>query len=446
MSTRPRPQSDFIQGGQSTVEQDASPAALFYLFQEVSKLTSPVHCSFLDTNSPSKWHNETSRQDNFRPKNEDDDACSFQSSTSSCQHSLSYMSTYNQVNAVKEGSHRSMVATLLEPRHECSSPWKVLSLINLQCERLMHRREVEESNPSSGSPTKSAHPTAASVVQQKPTTTSLLICERHEIGSSIHPVEDVSKSKPHCCAKDHTVDYGIKPQTAEKHSDKMEIMFSPNGQLVCSQECKMGSFSPEQNILNLPFSENALQQMQILRASQNTDPTFDLNTNASVALSKPALTLDYNSNYTLTTEPQCETPVPTLSSILPSSLVFSSSKCQSLPEQDEEFTGSQPERTGSPTEDESTPVLKSYNVPSSSKINHSLGQKEDNSQQWKTKTPRKQPHPSRSVDIQDPYLQGVSFRMDTEVDDSKEQCRLLITSKFRYSHIDSNFAYQFRRL
>ncbi|KAM7419084.1 hypothetical protein PAMA_016276 [Pampus argenteus] len=48
----------------------------------------------------------------------------------------------------------------------------------------------------------------------------------------------------------------------------------------------------------------------------------------------------------------------------------------------------------------------------------------------RTKTPRKQPNPSRSADIQDPDFQGVTFRMDTELDDSQEQCRLLITSKY----------------
>ncbi|XP_029921391.1 GATA-type zinc finger protein 1 isoform X2 [Myripristis murdjan] len=49
---------------------------------------------------------------------------------------------------------------------------------------------------------------------------------------------------------------------------------------------------------------------------------------------------------------------------------------------------------------------------------------------WRTKTPRKQPHPSRSADIQDPDFQGVTFRMETVLDDSREQCRLLITSKY----------------
>uniref|UniRef100_A0A3Q2DS59 Zinc finger GATA like protein 1 n=1 Tax=Cyprinodon variegatus TaxID=28743 RepID=A0A3Q2DS59_CYPVA len=46
------------------------------------------------------------------------------------------------------------------------------------------------------------------------------------------------------------------------------------------------------------------------------------------------------------------------------------------------------------------------------------------------KTQRKQPHPSRSADIQDPGFQGVAFRIEAELDDNREQCRLLITSKY----------------
>ncbi|KAL1005782.1 hypothetical protein UPYG_G00063940 [Umbra pygmaea] len=46
-----------------------------------------------------------------------------------------------------------------------------------------------------------------------------------------------------------------------------------------------------------------------------------------------------------------------------------------------------------------------------------------------TKTPRKQANPSRSADVRDPDFQGVTFSMQTELDDRREQCRLLITSK-----------------
>ncbi|KAK5865974.1 hypothetical protein PBY51_020202 [Eleginops maclovinus] len=53
MSTIPRTQAAFIQGNQITIEHEASTSALVYLFQEVSKIASPIHNSFLDINSPS---------------------------------------------------------------------------------------------------------------------------------------------------------------------------------------------------------------------------------------------------------------------------------------------------------------------------------------------------------------------------------------------------------
>ncbi|XP_046714860.1 GATA-type zinc finger protein 1 [Silurus meridionalis] len=46
------------------------------------------------------------------------------------------------------------------------------------------------------------------------------------------------------------------------------------------------------------------------------------------------------------------------------------------------------------------------------------------------RTPRKQSHPVRSPDLQDPGLQGVTFSMHTELDHSTDQCRLLITSNY----------------
>uniref|UniRef100_A0A4W4EC26 Zinc finger GATA like protein 1 n=1 Tax=Electrophorus electricus TaxID=8005 RepID=A0A4W4EC26_ELEEL len=47
------------------------------------------------------------------------------------------------------------------------------------------------------------------------------------------------------------------------------------------------------------------------------------------------------------------------------------------------------------------------------------------------RTPRKQAHPARSPDLQDPELQGVTFSMHTELDHNTDQCRLLITSNYR---------------
>ncbi|KAI7807343.1 GATA-type zinc finger protein 1 [Triplophysa rosa] len=46
------------------------------------------------------------------------------------------------------------------------------------------------------------------------------------------------------------------------------------------------------------------------------------------------------------------------------------------------------------------------------------------------RTQRKQPHPARSPDPQDPDVQGVTFSMHPEVDTSTDQCKLVITSNY----------------
>lgn len=47
------------------------------------------------------------------------------------------------------------------------------------------------------------------------------------------------------------------------------------------------------------------------------------------------------------------------------------------------------------------------------------------------KTRRKQARPTRSADVADPDFQGVMFRMEGQLDCSRRECRLLITSKYR---------------
>ncbi|XP_044201841.1 GATA-type zinc finger protein 1 [Thunnus albacares] len=492
MSTGQETQAAFFQGNQSTVEQDASQSALFYLFQEVNKLAPPIHNSFLNTDSLSTWLNETSRQDHFRVKREEEHAHSFQTSNSSCQHSLSRMSPYNKVKKGKQESQSSKVITLVEEYPECNSPWKVLTLINLQCERLMHQRDVEELDTRSvSSTTKLGYSIAKSLTAAADVTAqgvggdcvsvehtlrpSVLICERQEITSGVGPVNDVrgdssggdSSYKPHHCMKDFEVCCSVQAQIPEEtntvrpelmeenapHRDKKKVKMS-NRQSEQNQESKKGCFSAEQDIFNLPFSENALLQTHILNASIKTQLTFNSNEDVSVTLSKPTLILDYNANLALTTELPCDTQLTPPSSVLPSSqsasLSFSTAESRHSLSKQDEITSSQPECSRAPTEEKSPPVaqLKSSNYQGQTNLSpsetikpeprpvqkeeteHYSTQHRSSECTWRTKTPRKQPNPSRSADIQDPDFQGVTFRMDTELDDSKEQCRLLITSKY----------------
>ncbi|XP_059202300.1 GATA-type zinc finger protein 1 [Centropristis striata] len=465
MSTGPRTQAAFIQGNQSTIEHDASHSALFYLFQEVSKLASPIHNSFLDTNSPSTWLNDTSRQGHFILKKEEEDGHPFQISTSSYQHSLSCMSPYNQMKKVKEESHNSKNTTLVEPHPKCNSPWKVLSLINLQCERLLHKKDVEELDSSSVSTTQLDHSTdksstaTADVMDQgvggnclsvectlRP---SLLIYERQEIPSCVSLVEDVRgdcsggdrRFKPHCCAKDFELGCCVQSQNAEK-ADTVSV-FS-NRQLEWNQEVKEDSFSSAEDILHVPFSGNILSQTHKPYAYLNAQLTVNSNEDACVVLSKPALALDHNANFAVTTELPCDTQLPPLSSVLPpaqsvSLLLGSNETCQSLTKKDDKITASKPQSTPARTEEKGPPVTqlkpsKNTSFSATSKSEPRSVQKEEitapSTQQGRAKTLRKQPHPRRSANIQDPDFQGVTFRMDTELDANREQCRLLITSKY----------------
>lgn len=491
MSTGQETQAAVFQGNQSTVEQNASQSALFYLFQEVSKLAPPIHNSFLDADSLSTLFNETARQDCFRVQREEEHANSFQTSNSSCQCSSSRMSPYNRGKKVKQESHSSKITALVEQHPECNNPWKLLNLINLQCERLMHQTELD--TRSVLSTTKLGHSIAKSLTAAAEVTSqgvggdcvsvehtlrpSLLICERHENTACVGPVKDVrgdSSYKPHRCVKDSEVCLSVQPQvpvkmdtvrpelveenaTASSQSsqrDKRKIKINVNRQPVSewNQECKKCCFSTEQDILNLTFSENSLSQTHILNASFNTQQICNSNEDAYIALPKLTLTLDYNANLALTTEPTCDSQLPPPSSVLPSSQSASVSfsiaeSCRSLPKQDDKIASFKPEYTPekfppvaqlkssshygltnvSPSatiKSEPKPVQKEESEPPSTQHHSSKSI-------WRTKTPRKQPNPSRSADIQDLDFQGVTFRMDTELDESKEQCRLLITSKYR---------------
>nr|XP_046267507.1 GATA-type zinc finger protein 1 isoform X2 [Scatophagus argus] len=483
MSTGPKTEAAFIQGNQSTVGHDASHgtqhSALFYLFQEVSKLASPIHKSFPDTNSPSTWLNDTYRQSSLIVNEEEEDSHSFQISNSSYQHSLSHMVPHNQMKKMKEESH-SKVTTLVESHSKCNSPWKVLSLINLQCEKLLHHSDAEKSDPSLmlsattlGHSIDRALAATASVTNQRVRgdcisadafMQSVLICEKKEIPASVSAVEDVrvcsrgaSSYKAKCCVKN-----SVQLKTAEKtdtvrpeleeenatasyqppHRDKRDDNFTDNRQFKWNQELKKCCFSREQDILNVPCSQNvSSQKTHISNASHATQLTFNSSVDASIYLTTPVLALDHNANLALSTEAKCDT----VSSPQSASRSFSfTEKCHSPPKQDHKITTSQLECALAATVEKLHPVaqLKGSSCNGETNPTPSAPSKPEprpvkteetvplSTQQWRTKTPRKQPHPSRSADIQDPEFQGVTFRMDTELDDSREQCRLLITSKY----------------
>ncbi|KAJ8406850.1 hypothetical protein AAFF_G00297660 [Aldrovandia affinis] len=56
----------------------------------------------------------------------------------------------------------------------------------------------------------------------------------------------------------------------------------------------------------------------------------------------------------------------------------------------------------------------------------------------RARKPRKQSHPTRSADLCDPSFKGVTFRMHTELNERRDQCRLLITSNYSAEFLKSS--------
>lgn len=468
MSIGPSTHVASIHGNESTRDSDTphsnQHSALLYLFQEVSKLASPIHSTFSGANSPSAWVNET-KQSAVVVRKDEEDTNSPKVSNKTCQHGLPHFAPYSQEKKVKDRSN--MVTTLVQSHPECNSPWRVLSLINLQCERLLHHSDVEESDLSFESAyTKLGHSvdkvsTGTTNVPDQDSADdcisaectlrpSLSICVSEEIPASLSPSEDVcsreaSCFKKECCMKDSAVGCCVHSYTAGQ-MDTCKLDPVKQNATAASQsyhrdqkEDRMSitdCLSFRQGIVKVSSPENSNAPLSVML-------TLHSSIDASAPLPKPALTLDCNANLELIAD-TLQHP----SSVQPSSLSCSSNDmCQSPPVQDDNVTASPAECTGVPKEGKNPPdahlTSPSHEEESASPAESSAasepgpstvqkdGSAASATKQWRTKTPRKQPHPSRSVDIQDPDFQGVTFRIDTELDDSREQCRLLITSKYR---------------
>uniref|UniRef100_A0A3Q3BAE0 GATA-type domain-containing protein n=1 Tax=Kryptolebias marmoratus TaxID=37003 RepID=A0A3Q3BAE0_KRYMA len=165
--------------------------------------------------------------------------------------------------------------------------------------------------------------------------------------------------------------------------------------------------------------------------------TFSSGYNACTDQSK----LDHNANITLSAELPCKPKLPPQSAALLSSqttpLIFNSAEsCRSPPGQDEEFPASTPKCSHTSTDD--THPAADQPKSSSRHISLTTSPPEQNEEadpppparQGRSKTRRKQAHPSRSGDIQDPDFQGVTFRIDAALDDTREQfCASCCTRK-----------------
>lgn len=456
MSVGPGTHPALLQGNQSTAGSDPSQhSALFYLFQEVSKLASPIHSTFVDRDSPWPWPKDASLQGSFSAEIEEREMCSFEISDPS---GSPQEASRDQTNVMDQSQPSKTTP-------ESHSPWTVLSLINLQCKRLLHHRDAEEYRPSSllsSSPLpidqlskveakvtdqEGGSDCSSSVLSFRP---SVLKCEREELASCVSADEVMIGtgvgSNPQVCGKESREDSPQSESTGKHvkandsspfhHEEKKEDKFSTNSQSGWNGEQAEETLSSEEVTEHLTSEDISTKTKPTHNEFFNHHLTFSSNVEAVLSLIKPDFPLDCNANLSLPIEGTREPHLESLRGSSPSSPSaahpwINTDEGHPPIEQDDshqEVTGALPVQQISNTQ---------TNPPKhvDSKLELGPGEKKAAAgaatQPWRTKTPRKQPHPSRSVNIHDPDLQGVMFRMDPELDDSKEQCRLLITSEYR---------------
>lgn len=392
-----------IPGNESTRDADVphnpQHSALLYLFQEVSKLSSPANDTLSGTNP---WLSEAT-QSAAASKADDVDTNSPKVSMKMCQHGL--------------------------PHVDGNSPWKVLSLINLQCERLLHHTDAGESdltfNSSRAKLSHSVHRIPNVMTNgSDPDAAGVCISVECTLRPSLIGREE-ELNRPRFSSADCRADAGrLNVSQAAAQLDVCRSVLVEKSVTAASSTC-----CTEQTIAQVPNSSVA-QTARLPHLSPRAWKIFNSNADTGIVLPVGTLASDDNANIVLITAPSTEAqPSVQWSSLLIDSTDVSSSPpgpsgnvaASSL----EDSGGS---LTSASHDGENETPLVSRAEPADVQAEGDLNPAP---KPQRTKTPRKQAHPSRSADVQDPDFQGVMFRIDTELDNSREQCRLMITSKYR---------------
>lgn len=384
MSTGQSTQAGTFKGNHSPVGPNASQSALYYLFQEVSKLSSPVNSCFMGTNS--LWI-----------KSEED--------VPSC------------VCSTNQSLHMSS-----KPQLKQESPLKVLSLINLQCERLLHQGEDDDPDQSALFLSHLSDPGVSSTL---PVVGTGLIAQNDH---SQVTLQSIINEKQMITASDRQLQKNKEDCNLEDNGHKQEFT------VKCPDVCPVNSQVTDhtEDTVEAETSESEAPQSSELKFSVGLEWTSDwtkdclstqhtfydflpeaqaskdlCNDQQQTFSSEPLLPLDHNANIAFNTNSLCDKP-----------------SGESDGPQSEESSNETSHRQPQSSDDESRLHREVTSVDK-----EDSAELADQCSTWRGKR-RKQPRPSRSASVQDPDFQGVTFRMDTELDDTKEQCRLLITSKY----------------
>ncbi|KAJ0033000.1 hypothetical protein NQD34_000107 [Periophthalmus magnuspinnatus] len=371
MSTGAATQSSLLQespkqDASSSSSSSSSSSALHYLFQEVSKLTSPIHSSFIETG-----HTE-------------------------------------DVLCPESVPHKPLSALV----KNVQSPLKVLSLINLQCERLLHQSEDDADHSSLLFFSDFGFSKPA---EDLPDTAQPLNCESNSLRQSD------SRLKKGCSPEDSEtkkcpVSFPVKAEGAKSTADTPQ---TPELQFTVGLD------------LSSDWTEETLSTQHtfydFLPEALCTDEHLSFSPDEALCASETSLPQDHNANICLSPEEPHKGPVESADSqFYPRSCSPSEQKPQNIKVTPGSACDDSSEDVPTPQTvgggDEPSAELTSAEKRTSASC-------EEQCALWRSKR-RKQPRPSRSASVQDPDFQGVTFRMDTELDDAEGQCRLRITSQY----------------
>lgn len=376
MSAGQRSQVALFERHQKEAEQDASESAVLYLFREVSKLETSLQSGGLDTGSLND-----SRDEKVERARASDNP--------------NLLSPYKRNERLVSGKGE------MESPPGGHSPWRVLSLINLQCERLMDLGE-EHADSRLFFPTGCGFPPA-----HKSGTGASVECTFRPspvAGISTRGVPVVDEQVNRFASKAETGDEemtfrGPPPMPHKAAAEERAPVSSRRSktQPVSSVDMLEGSHdgsSAKHHNADTHVFESSLSFVHMPDTPFKKDLDSD-----SAKRSWPAVTLDHNANLML------------------------GSHWPSKP--DDGMLPSKSHGARAPIEE------KPQRSPATAVTSHLRSKEGSETPVAQHKTARKQANPSRSGVMHDPHFQGVAFRMNAELNGSRQQCRLRITSKYR---------------
>lgn len=369
-------------------------SSILYLLQEATKLVTPPKQHSLDVE---KFSDDTKEM--------------FIS-----QNSTSLKQNGQEVRTVKTQPSFTGAFSMLS-----SSPWEVMSLINLQCERLLHSGGThgEEEN----SHTHKTNVDTKSEAEDVPREWSLFPSDvSTSFASSRADVMEHAMEPDVGCLDPRIIDSTdqLAIQSSNENSESLTVRAVEDLAELISKTTEDGILSSR--VINEERTDNCfLVETSVL--------PLDLTKKVEICENTTGNSEGVNEMASISSISE----VPHSPEIR--SVDFTSSLVAEKYE-DSCFSFNEGEKAAC----ESALVLET--PPSSTDLNNNLEDEKlqeaektytVSSTKWgnRRRTPRKQAHPARSADLQDPNLQGVTFNMHSELDHSTDQCHLHITSNYR---------------